>query len=168
MLVDAGADVRRLTEDGRTAFHLLIQAAKPRSGKSNLESLVFLIQKGPSVHALDRQYKSVSTLAYTEDGCADPLGFRGDVWDAALATCGYDLVEFRKDHPRTPRYSQMYLRSHFEVIWGGIEHLCPYWDDEPWPDKYTEGQRHIKELSRLRARDRPLRTLSTKSNLRLS
>jgi hypothetical protein len=64
-------------------------------------------------------------------------GYRGDLWDAALVTCGYNLSEFRKLYPRLPRYDSRYKRSDFEKLWEGIEHLCPYWDDCRWPETGT-------------------------------
>lgn len=54
--------------------------------------------------------------------------------DAALATCGYDLLEFQKGYPRVPRYAEDYHRAEFERLWEGIEHRCPCPEDGRWPE----------------------------------
>ncbi|KAM0562977.1 hypothetical protein ACHAPJ_001820 [Fusarium lateritium] len=61
------------------------------------------------------------------------LGQPGDVWDAALHICGYDIAQFRSYRRRRPRYVQGYTREDFEELWMGREDQCPYWDDKPWP-----------------------------------
>ena len=71
--------------------------------------------------------------------------WRGDLFDVVLQSCGYNIYEFRKEYPRTGLYTNEYSRRDFEILWEGIEHLCPYWDDTDWPssnlgcDKINEG-----------------------------
>lgn len=149
-LVDAGADIQaRVTNNylalmkGFTSLHTLVYFAWNPSTRDELESLMYLIQRGVSVYAVDDKHRSVSMTAYIENEfereCEwTPIGgYRGDLWDAALATCGYNLWEFRKIYPRLPRYDSRYKRSDFERLWEGIEHLCPYWDDRRWPETGT-------------------------------
>jgi hypothetical protein len=134
MLVNAGADVGSRNNVGWTVLQLVLQSASPHNARANLENIVYILEQGASAYATNYSGRSVSDMAYSDHWSLYPsIGYQGDLWDAALATCGYDLFEFRKDRPRTPIYSQEYTRSHFEALWLGIEHLCPYWDDEPWP-----------------------------------
>ncbi|KAL2679302.1 hypothetical protein Neosp_010074 [[Neocosmospora] mangrovei] len=60
--------------------------------------------------------------------------YRGDLWDAAVTICGYDLTQFRASYPRVPRYNKGYSRQDFERLWLGHESLCPYWDDKRYPE----------------------------------
>lgn len=145
-LVKAGADVRvRLSRDvnrlkGVTVLHVLVGEAHCPSTRDELESLDFLIRQGCDVREVCDASISVSKMAYKKNqhecqGVLKPVGgYRGDLWDAALVRCGYDLLEFRKEHPRVPRYNEMYRRADFERLWEGLEHLCPYWDDRRWPE----------------------------------
>ncbi|KAL2210407.1 hypothetical protein CC79DRAFT_1365801 [Sarocladium strictum] len=128
--------------NGFTALHSLVEVAHFPSTKDEIESLIYLIQQGCSIRAVCDRGRSVSRVAYSaniverEDGHWSECigGYRGDLWDAALATCGYDLLGFREDFPRVPWYDQNYQRADFERLWEGIEHLCPYWDDCRWPE----------------------------------
>lgn len=148
-LVDAGADIQAHVQisdpDSRTkrrftCLHCLVLEAHSPSTNDELESLVYLIQNGVDVRAVDCEGRSVSIVAYKLNYIEPELGldhfggYRGDLWDAALATCGYDLLEFRKDYPRTPRYGTEYERADFERLWEGIEERCPYWDHGRWPE----------------------------------
>ncbi|KAM6527667.1 hypothetical protein FALCPG4_008717 [Fusarium falciforme] len=151
-LIDAGANIQaRVTNNymalmkGFTCLHTLVYFAWNPSTSDELESLVYLIQRGVSVYAVDDNHRSVSMTAYIQnefecEGEWTPVGgYRGDLWDAALVTCEYNLSEFRRLYPRLPRYDSRYMRSDFEKLWEGIEHLCPYWDDRRWPDTGTHG-----------------------------
>ncbi|KAI8668636.1 Helo-like-N domain-containing protein [Fusarium keratoplasticum] len=151
-LIDAGANIQaRVTNNymalmkGFTCLHTLVYFAWNPSTSDELENLVYLIQRGASVYTVDDNHRSVSMTAYIQnefecEGEWTPVGgYRGDLWDAALVTCGYNLSEFRRFYPRAPRYDSRYKRSDFEKLWEGIEHLCPYWDDHRWPETGTHG-----------------------------
>ncbi|KAK3361862.1 hypothetical protein B0T24DRAFT_498839, partial [Lasiosphaeria ovina] len=90
--------------------------------------IMYLINHGADPYAKDHFSKSVSTYAYTlRHYDFVRLGdIRGDVWDFALAVCGYDISEFRRGYPRKARYGSLYTRKHFEELWSGHEQLCPY------------------------------------------
>lgn len=59
----------------------------------------------------------------------------GDIFDASLARCGLNIESSRRNSgkARIAHYSKHYRRRDFERLWVGFEHLCPYWDDKPWP-----------------------------------
>lgn len=67
--------------------------------------------------------------------------YGGDLWDFMLDTCGYEIMEFRKSHPRKAQYVGIYTRQDFELLWEGREHRCPYWDDKIWPEIEHEVER---------------------------
>jgi hypothetical protein len=97
--------------------------------------IILLIQHGADVYAEDHLGRSPSDFAYCSGvkSCREKLGsMRGDVWDFALAVCGYDISEFRSRHGRyrKARYGTSYTRQDFEELWQGQEHLCPYYDAE--------------------------------------
>ncbi|RYP46536.1 hypothetical protein DL768_007283 [Monosporascus sp. mg162] len=81
--------------------------------------------------ATDFNGNTVSDYAYkpwiVERWPAGLGSYHGDLWDSVLQSCG---------------------RSDFESLWRGREHLCPYWDDSPWPP-LGEGEfdHSIEELS---------------------
>ncbi|KAI9711511.1 MAG: hypothetical protein M1820_002074 [Bogoriella megaspora] len=91
---------------------------------------------GADIDAVDDFGRSVTDMAYQSvyDYPNWGGGYRGDLWDAALLQCGYDVYERRLHHARTPQYDGMYRREDFERLWEGREELCPYFDDPPhWP-----------------------------------
>jgi hypothetical protein len=127
---------------GFTALHCLVETAHFPSTRDEIDSLIYLIQQGCSIRAVCERGRSVSRVAYSANHTernngywsAGIGGYSGDLWDAALAICGYDLQEFRRDFPRVSWYDTNYQRADFESLWEGIEHLCPYWDDCRWPE----------------------------------
>jgi len=71
--------------------------------------------------------------------------YPGDLWDSFLQSRGYDIEKYRGGNYRKAQYTEDYTRAHFEMLWEGKEHLCPYWDDEPWPPK-AEGYSSADDL----------------------
>ncbi|KAF2104285.1 hypothetical protein NA57DRAFT_51122 [Rhizodiscina lignyota] len=127
-----GADIHARDYVGMTCLHYSVTWANPNNTEL-LASLTLLIDKGADVLAVDDFGHSVSHYAYTSS-VKECGGYRGDLWDAALARRGYNLYEMRRGFPRKPRYSRRYSRATFERLWSGFEHLCPYYDDVPvWP-----------------------------------
>ncbi|KAJ3540684.1 hypothetical protein NM208_g4949 [Fusarium decemcellulare] len=107
------------------------------------EVLVYLIQNGADIHATKNWGDTVSSFAYGQ-GLGMPRrdsdsSFPGDLWDAVLDSCGYNIYKFRKHCPRRPFYTGTYTRQAFESLWQGKEHRCPYWNDEVWPDEDSCG-----------------------------
>ncbi|KAK4034293.1 hypothetical protein C8A01DRAFT_18863 [Parachaetomium inaequale] len=94
--------------------------------------IIFLIRSGADVHAKDHNGRSVSDLAYARFPHPwDMVGsMQGDVWDFALAVCGYNISDFRQGRCRKAHYGGYYNRQGFEELWAGHEHLCPYYDVE--------------------------------------
>lgn len=91
--------------------------------------IVFLLRNGSDIYqASDIAYTDCTYRSRIDLGC-----YRQDLWDSSLALCGYDIRNFRfGQRSRRANYSQYYTRDHFEQLWWGREHLCPYWDDSPW------------------------------------
>jgi len=129
---------------GLTNFQIALSYAWHPENNDERDALIFLIQRGANIHAEDSEGKPVVHYAYTRKlraycsnrcwDCQGSLGgYRGDLFDAVVVACGYDLHQFRKDHPRKPCWTDRYQRVHFEQLWEGREHLCPYWNDAVWP-----------------------------------
>ncbi|RBR04202.1 hypothetical protein FVER53590_08826 [Fusarium verticillioides] len=123
---------------GFTCLHSLAYKAHRSRDRDELEALIFLIQQGADILALDHHQHSVSMRAYLpNDGdnqYSSKGSYRGDLWDAALRICGYDVSSHRDAYPRVPRYNRNYRRKDFERLWEGYEALCPYWTDERYPE----------------------------------
>ncbi|KAG7404759.1 hypothetical protein LZL87_006270 [Fusarium oxysporum] len=123
---------------GFTCLHSLVYKAHRGRDRDELEALMFLIQQGADVAAVDHHQHSVSMRAYLpNDGdnqYSSKGSYRGDLWDAALTICGHDINIHRDAYPRVPRYNRNYRRKDFERLWKGSEDLCPYWNDERYPE----------------------------------
>lgn len=122
---------------GFTCLHSLVYKAHRSKDRDELEALVFLIRHGADVFSVDHHQHSVSMRAYlpndNDNQYSSKGSYRGDLWDAALSICGYDVSEHRAIYPRLPRYNKSYRRKDFERLWQGHESSCPYWDDERYP-----------------------------------
>ncbi|KAF4503445.1 hypothetical protein FAGAP_299 [Fusarium agapanthi] len=148
MLVAAGANLNaRVAKSwspddhqtlGFTCLHSLVYKAHRSRDRDELEAVVFLIQQGADILAVDHHQHSVSMRAnLPNDGdnqYSSKGSYRGDLWDAALTMCGYDINPHRDAYPRVPRYNRNYRRKDFERLWEGYEALCPYWADERYPE----------------------------------
>ncbi|KAM6530371.1 hypothetical protein FALCPG4_008498 [Fusarium falciforme] len=148
MLVAAGADMNaRIAQSGSpddhqtlgfTCLHSLVYTAHRTEDRDELETLVYLIRKGADPSAVDHHDNTVAMRAYlpneNDNRYSSKGSYRGDLWDAAVAICGYDLEQFRASYPRVPRYNKSYSRQDFERLWLGHESLCPYWDDKRYPE----------------------------------
>ncbi|KAF5694406.1 hypothetical protein FDENT_1273 [Fusarium denticulatum] len=123
---------------GFTCLHSLVYKAHRSRDRDELEALIFMIQQGADILAHDHHQHSVSMRAYLpNDGdnqYSSKGSYRGDLWDAALTICGYDINPYRDAYPRVPRYNRNYRRKDFERLWEGYEALCPYWTDERYPE----------------------------------
>ncbi|RWA07939.1 hypothetical protein EKO27_g7150 [Xylaria grammica] len=118
--LDAGANVNLRNGKGHSCLHF--------------RAIKLLIERGADVYAVDLSGKSVSELAYVSmNGYHLGDGFVGDLWDAVLHDCGYDIAIFRKNHQRKPSYGGHYSRKHLEMLWEGKGDQCPYWNDAVWP-----------------------------------
>jgi hypothetical protein len=136
LLLDKGFNISEINDEGLNCLHLFFLSGVSPLSRGNWKSiLIFLIDRGADVYATDYRGRSVSEVAYSET-CWDRreyLGtYRGDLWDAVLDSCGYDIFEFRKSHPRKVVYDRNYSRQDFELLWKHSEHRCPYWDDTIW------------------------------------
>ncbi|OAL29584.1 hypothetical protein AYO22_01998 [Fonsecaea multimorphosa] len=136
LLLSKSADNGARDKYGRNCLQLALrsfwhqyQADKVR------QCIVFLIRSGADIHSVDGEGISISDEAY-KDPTATMLGSgRGDVWDAALSVCGYDIRQMRHGYHRLPRYDDtecpIYQRKFFKYLWKGREDACPYYHDPP-------------------------------------
>ncbi|KAI1410600.1 ankyrin [Hypoxylon sp. FL1857] len=143
-LLNLGADIHARDPEFRTCLHLyfkkpplFIDSHEHRRKKQFMrafKTLEMLIERGADPQACDSNGDSVSDYAY-DAGRASLMGSCvGDLWDSVLQSSGREISEFRtQDCPRIAIYNSRYSRNDFEFLWKGREHLCPYWDDSPWP-----------------------------------
>ncbi|KAI9664934.1 MAG: Proteasome subunit beta type-4 [Bathelium mastoideum] len=112
LLLERGADIDARDNFGRTCLHICIMECTEFSfpypdGLAPLQALKILIKHDANVSAVDQYGKPPSSYAYCPNFCLDLANSsrRGDLWDAALAQCGYNVGEMRKNnpHPRRPR-----------------------------------------------------------------
>lgn len=137
ILLQRGASVYDRDDYGNTCLHKCLQGIHRRIYVGNVsharDGLMYLIQRGADVFAENEPGESVShaayNIVYTTDEEPHHRAFREDVWDCVLANCGYDIYDFRP-HGRGAVYAKSYTRAHFEELWAGCEHLCPYYNDE--------------------------------------
>ncbi|KAF4965825.1 hypothetical protein FSARC_6418 [Fusarium sarcochroum] len=187
MLVAAGASLSaRVTKSwspddhqtlGFTCLHGLVYKAHRSKDRDDLETLVLLIQQGADVFALDHHQHSVFMRAYlsndSDNQYSSKGSYRGDLWDAALTICGYDIGQHRDAFPRVPRYNKSYRRKDFERLWLGHESSCPYWNDERHPetggtdDYWKQTPARCNHIACSDCEDPPTATETVESNLPL-
>jgi hypothetical protein len=134
-LLERGANVHAVNSYGESCLHIAIMGARgPYRLEEEFASLALLVQNGADVHLEDFLGRSVSMVAYqraSKDNWGREFGsYWADLWDSVLATCGYNVYDSRRDHPRTAIYTNDYPREIFMKLWEGRQHLCPYWDDD--------------------------------------
>ncbi|KAJ3471643.1 hypothetical protein MRS44_001742 [Fusarium solani] len=145
-LLKFGANIEDRDEVGRTCLHLCIQDLRMPSRNTTLrefEAIQYLVREGADPRAVDKHGRSVSDIAYTTGGkWGITTSYPGDLWDAVLHSCGYDIAQFRLGYRRRARYTTsahnrgsryQYGRHNFERLWEGRGVECPYWNDKPWP-----------------------------------
>ncbi|KAI2468980.1 ankyrin [Annulohypoxylon bovei var. microspora] len=138
---DFGANVIAHDSKLRTCLHLcFVNLHYFVIGQTTFEVIKLLIGRGADPRAVDKNGNTVSDYAF-HPGIHIPNvdyelygSYSGDLWDSALQSCGLDIAKFRtEDYPRKAQYTELYSRKDFERLWQGREHLCPYWEDSPWP-----------------------------------
>lgn len=129
LLLRHGASVRDHDFEGNTCLHLCFNSLHSPYPPSQIQrardAIIYLIQQGADVFAENIEGQSVSDIAYSLK-----FGWSGDIWDCALARCGYDVSHFRLGRTRQAKYGPHYTRDDFEDLWSGAEHLCPYYDPQ--------------------------------------
>jgi hypothetical protein len=140
-LLKWNADVTERDSRGGTCLHLClysdwgigVETFGPSSWIEEYSAgIILLIKHGIDVYAEDHDGLSASDIADATPfyGDEDLGSAQGDVWDFALAACGYNISTFRQGRPRKARYREFYHREDFEKLWEGQEHLCPYYYHE--------------------------------------
>lgn len=135
-LVRHGASVRDRDTRGNTCLHNCFECIDKHDldpldeMRQKRDAIVYLIQQGADVFAENSKGQSVSDIAYNPNysKLGSPTSWIGDIWDCALAKCGYDVSDFRRERKRKGVYDAWYTRDDFEDLWVGFDHLCPYYD----------------------------------------
>lgn len=128
-----GVDIRDCDDRGLTCLHICLnRPALIGDLHEDFNTIKCLVESGANPYAISNNGTSVGQVAYR---WRRRIGnYVGDLWDAVLQNCGFDVSQFRpKNHRRYAKYTNSYCRKHFEALWEGRESECPYWDDEPWP-----------------------------------
>ncbi|TKW49055.1 hypothetical protein CTA1_1924 [Colletotrichum tanaceti] len=93
------------------------------------DSLVVLIEAGADVFSRDNEGRSIweTAIENRQQG-----SYARDAVDSVLVSYGYhaEVSRFAEKSPRHATYTGWYDRYHFNLMWEGNEHLCPYYDDE--------------------------------------
>jgi len=138
LLLKSGANIHARDDQGHTCLHICIREARFKSSQE-FESLICLIEGGADICSIDHFGHSISDDAYRplrHDEDYELGGYRGDLWDAVLSQCGYDICKMREGYHRRPQYidgygRKGYSRKDFERLWSGREKFCPYFNDPP-------------------------------------
>ncbi|KAI1213181.1 ankyrin [Annulohypoxylon truncatum] len=147
-MLDLGADIHARDRELNTCLHVCFnsQLIVLYRDLRQFEAIKYLIQMGADVRAVNKFGFTVSDYAYRRNqrvGTFNDGKVTGDLWDSALQSCGYDVAEFRTEkYCRRAQYTEDYKREDFEQLWQGREHLCPYWDDLPWPSSEVYSTKH--------------------------
>ncbi|KAH7133759.1 hypothetical protein EDB81DRAFT_805083 [Dactylonectria macrodidyma] len=131
-----GSNIHDRDNGGLTCLHIALENLRQsHAGLQDFYAIKCLIQSGANPRAVDNFGRSVSDVAYSYGGITKVCGsYRGDLWDAVLQSCGFDISQFRsRAHQRKARYTKRYRKVHFEALWEQREAECPYWDGMPWP-----------------------------------
>ncbi|KAI1293277.1 hypothetical protein F5Y03DRAFT_374458 [Xylaria venustula] len=147
-LMDRGSLITEKNFNGSTCLHVFFRSEPCFPQKENwFNALIYAVRQGADVYAAEMDGVTVSQIAYAGRYCDDVYrdigSYRGDIWDAVLHACGFNIWEFRQACPRTARYTAQYTRKDFEFLWKGREQLCPYWDDQRWPEPFDQYQEII-------------------------
>ncbi|KAI0857819.1 ankyrin repeat-containing domain protein [Xylaria cubensis] len=138
-LLDAGADINVRDDQGQSCLHRCLRhfwaPLESTWIRKHFDVMRLLVTRGADVYARDDRGQSVCEVAYSQKDLQYGRrgSYVGDLWDAVLCSCGYDVAEFRRDNQRRANYTDSYTRQDFETIWKGKEDQCPYWNDGPWP-----------------------------------
>lgn len=140
-LLDRGYTVQDVSGDGRTCLHMFFDFIFGPWSEGEwgewVEVLTHLMKRGANPYSVDCYGRTVSNTAYHSGicyWCEERCGsYTGDLCDAALDICSFQISDFRRQWPRRAAYTWLYTRDHFEILWKGREHRCPYWNDEVWP-----------------------------------
>ncbi|RSL60928.1 hypothetical protein CEP53_005296 [Fusarium sp. AF-6] len=74
------------------------------------EAIGYLMREGADPCAIDNFGRSVSDIAYTTKArLKTPYSYPGDLWDAVLHHCGYDISQFRSGYRRRARRSNLIM-----------------------------------------------------------
>ncbi|RSM20957.1 hypothetical protein CDV31_000004 [Fusarium ambrosium] len=116
-----GANLQDRDDQGRTCLHICFEGLHEfDTGLREFEAIEYLVQKGADPYAVDNFGRSVCDTAYTTNRRRTiKCSYAGDLWDAILHRCGYDIPQFRSGYRRRARRSD--LATGEEVYESGSE-----------------------------------------------
>ncbi|WYZ42048.1 hypothetical protein EsH8_V_000943 [Colletotrichum jinshuiense] len=130
-LIKLGADVNVKDSYGRTCLQCLVGRLRmiDKCVHIDREALVTLIEAGANILSQDNEGFSIWEQAAQNN---ERGSYARDIWDSVLVSCGYhaQVKDFAERVRRHAVYTDCYRRYHFELLWAGNEHLCPYYNDE--------------------------------------
>ncbi len=136
VLFQYGATVDSRDDLGRTCLHHCLSSSWMWACLFNpgewidikRDGIIYLIERGADMFAVDASGQSASDLAYT--GNSTELGnVKAYVWDYVLAHFGHPLLEPSQVHARVVHGGESYRQADFERLWKAKENLCPYYHE---------------------------------------
>ncbi|KAK1981013.1 hypothetical protein LZ30DRAFT_107046 [Colletotrichum cereale] len=130
-LIKVGADVNAKNCFGQNCLQYLVEemCMVGRCVDRDLKVLGILMETGADIFSRDEEGLSIwdTAIENRQQG-----SYARDALDSMLVSYGYhaEVVEFAEKVPRHGAYTKWYRRRHFDLMWEGKEHLCPYYDDE--------------------------------------
>ncbi|KAH8673392.1 hypothetical protein BX600DRAFT_433023 [Xylariales sp. PMI_506] len=149
LLLELGAHIHARDAHGWTCLHTFIYSLHFVS-KAEREVLEISFRRGVDIIVIRDNYgDTASDLAYYSiSAYKDKVGsYPGDLWDLVSLSHGYNITSNRRIKPRRAVYAEWYRRADFESLWEGREHLCPYWDDQPWSPGLNDDMTSGKDTS---------------------
>ncbi|OAP64992.1 hypothetical protein AYL99_00964 [Fonsecaea erecta] len=140
-----GADISVRDGHGRNCLRLALESLWDEECNDQVRKCVaLLIRNGADIHSVDEDGVSVSDYAYENPIQLEIGSCRGDVWDAALSECGYDIRQMRHGYHRLPVCPDgdfdlsEYQQKSITRLWKGREDACPYYHHPPaWCPRST-------------------------------
>ncbi|RSL86776.1 hypothetical protein CEP52_015711 [Fusarium oligoseptatum] len=104
-----GADLQDRDDYGRNCLCICFEWLHGfDTGLREFGAIEYLVQKGANICAVDNHRQSVCDIAYTTNGRRNiKWSYAGDLWDAILHRCGYDIPQFRSGYRRRARRSDL-------------------------------------------------------------
>lgn len=112
-LLDRGANVRAKDNYKSTCLHLALESCRGVRPICK-DTLLLLVQAGADVYATDKDFNSVSDIAYCGSPYYKDISYAGHVWEYVLTACGYDAEWFREDcRKHNPNFEEAWKKNSY-------------------------------------------------------